>query len=71
MMAAPFGHIDSILCNKFYELSPTAQKEGVLLLQEMGLNKRQILQRTRLFKEEYNRLFDGSTPPLKISGGDE
>lgn len=65
-MAITFGQIDAIPTRDFYRMPPHIQKEAILLMKENGLKKAQILARTKLFREEYNRLFDGSLPPFKL-----
>ena len=65
-MVKTFGQIDAIPTRDFYRMPPHIQKEAILLMKENGLKKAEILQRTKLFREEYNRLFDGSLPPFKL-----
>lgn len=71
MSLKPFGSIDAISVSNFFQLPLHIQKEGVLLLQEMGLTKTEILERTQLYQSEYDRLFDGSVEPYKFMDFDE
>lgn len=66
MSIKTFGSAKAIPTRNFCRLSPETQREGILLLRELGFTKREILQHTRLFCEEYNALFDGSLKPYRL-----
>ena len=66
MTETTFGALNSFNWEKVYEQAPEIQKEAVLLLLENGLKKDEIMKKTKLYRDEYNALFDGSLPLYKI-----
>lgn len=63
-----FGSVETVLQNAIYRLKPHQQKEAVLLLLERGMTKAEILRHTRLYNDEYERLFDGTIQPFSFFG---
>lgn len=63
-----YGSVEAILQNAIYRLKPHQQKEAVLLLLERGMTKTEILRHTRLYNDEYERLFDGTIQPFSFFG---
>lgn len=63
-----FGSVETILQHEIFFLKPHQQKEAVLLLLERGMTKAEILRRTRLYNDEYERLFDGTIQPFSFFG---
>lgn len=68
MTNCTYGSVEVILQNAIYRLKPHQQKEAVLLLLERGMTKAEILRHTRLFSDEYERLFDGTIQPFSFFG---
>lgn len=68
MTNCTYGSVEVILQNVIYRLKPHQQKEAVLLLLERGMTKTEILRHTRLFSDEYERLFDGTIQPFSFFG---
>ncbi|UXM94300.1 hypothetical protein N5853_09290 [Bartonella sp. HY329] len=64
-MMPPFGFENCVDVKRLRFMPLVEQKQGILLLQQMGFNKRKIMQMTWLYSEEYDAAL--KTPPFALS----